>query len=309
MARTPDPGTAIGQAVEAVAAAAGEQDPRVDQLTSPAVLPVTPYGDALELLATQPAEPGPSPTAEVRATTLPAPAEGLAAGPAPAPAAPGDGALAAATGHASALAASALTLDDSARLVAAAQRVLDLSAGVQIALSDALAERAAAEAAAAAAVDAARAAAVEAGKAVDLVEAARTSPNGQIPEQYLCGVNFQQKVLLRCDAAQALEALNRAYRAATGHSLGVTSSYRSAAEQAVLHAEKGDLAAAPGTSNHGWGLAVDLAGAGRLGQFDTPLYLWLTANAPAYGWHHPRYMGPGGSGPLEPWHWEYDTGN
>jgi LAS superfamily LD-carboxypeptidase LdcB len=63
----------------------------------------------------------------------------------------------------------------------------------------------------------------------------------------------------------------------------------------------------PGTSNHGWGLAVDLGGIGGLGQFDRPGYRWLQEHAGAHGWHHPRIMEPGGGGPQEPWHWEFGT--
>lgn len=72
-----------------------------------------------------------------------------------------------------------------------------------------------------------------------------------------------------------------------------------------VKASRGFLAASPGTSNHGRGLAVDLAGVGALGQFDLPTYLWLKANSEAYGWYHPEHMEPGGSSPQEPWHWEF----
>ena len=87
----------------------------------------------------------------------------------------------------------------------------------------------------------------------------------------------------------------------------MTSSYRDYDGQVEARKARGGLAATPGTSNHGRGLAADLDGFGDLGQFDTPSYIWMTANAGAYGWIHPSYMGPGGSGPLEPWHWEYGT--
>ena len=113
--------------------------------------------------------------------------------------------------------------------------------------------------------------------------------------------------MLPCDAAAALEEMDAAYRAQTGKHLVLTSAYRTAPQQALLRESKGALAAVPGTSNHGRGLAIDIAGAGSLGQFTAPLYAWLVDNAQIYGWHHPSYMEPGGSGPLEPWHWEYDT--
>ena len=131
--------------------------------------------------------------------------------------------------------------------------------------------------------------------------------NGQIPAEALCGVSFARGALFQCDAADALEVLNLAYRAEFGVDLQVVSSYRTLQAQVTLKAAKGFLAATPGTSNHGWGLAVDLGNIGGLGQFDSAQYRWLEEHAEAYGWHHPRGMEPGGSGPQEPWHWEFAT--
>lgn len=202
------------------------------------------------------------------------------------------------------LAVADLDLGDSERLEAAADRVLELSAQLQAAVDDALAKQRAEQEALAKAAASAQA---KADRLARLVAAADAAPNGEIPAKYLCSVDFDRTVQLRCDAAGALEKLNRAYRAASGHNLRVSSSYRTADQQAVLHEEKGDLAATAGTSNHGRGQAIDLAGAGSLGQFDAPLYLWLTQHAAEFGWHHPSYMEPDGPGPLEPWHWEYGT--
>ncbi|MCL3860703.1 M15 family metallopeptidase [Actinotalea sp. K2] len=132
-------------------------------------------------------------------------------------------------------------------------------------------------------------------------------PNGQIPLEALCSLSFAPDFLLRCDAAAALEDLNVAYRTHFGSDLQVVSAYRTYEQQVHLKQTRGWLAARPGTSTHGRGLAVDLAGIGGLGQFDTPGYLWLRENAPSYGWHHPELMRPGGGGPPEPWHWEFGT--
>jgi len=131
--------------------------------------------------------------------------------------------------------------------------------------------------------------------------------NGAIPADALCRVPFAPGAVLQCDAAEALDRLNDAYRDHFGADLGVVSSYRTLESQVALRATKGGLAAVPGTSNHGWGLAVDLAGIGGLGEFDAPGYLWLQENAERFGWHHPRVMEPGGGGPQEPWHWEFGT--
>lgn len=129
--------------------------------------------------------------------------------------------------------------------------------------------------------------------------------NGAMPRSVLCEVASAPGHLLRCDAADAFAELAAAYEADTGRPLRVVSSYRTFAEQVDLRAVKGWLAARPGTSQHGRGVAVDLADMGRLGQFDAPGYRWMTENAPAFGWYHPAAMEPGGSGPPEPWHWEY----
>jgi LAS superfamily LD-carboxypeptidase LdcB len=139
------------------------------------------------------------------------------------------------------------------------------------------------------------------------IAATDAAPNGEIPTVLLCGVTFARTALLRCDAATMLEQMDAAYHQETGRHLVISSSYRTTAEQEVLRATKGELAAVAGTSNHGRALAIDLTGAGELGQFDAPVYQWLVANAATYGWHHPAYMEPGGAGPLEPWHWEYGT--
>jgi LAS superfamily LD-carboxypeptidase LdcB len=85
---------------------------------------------------------------------------------------------------------------------------------------------------------------------------------------------------------------------AAGVSLGVTSSYRSYKEQVALAAEKGlysqgGWAAAPGTSNHGWGVAVDL-------EVDAAGLAWLRENGARYGFVEPV--------PREPWHWEFRPG-
>ena len=62
------------------------------------------------------------------------------------------------------------------------------------------------------------------------------------------------------------------------------------------------LAAVPGTSNHGWGLAVDLCGG--IERFGTAQYAWMVANAGRFGFLHPTWADPG-RGREEPWHWEY----
>ncbi|MBX9246757.1 D-alanyl-D-alanine carboxypeptidase family protein [Actinotalea ferrariae] len=132
-------------------------------------------------------------------------------------------------------------------------------------------------------------------------------PNGRIPLSALCSPDVAPTYHLRCDAAAALDRLAAAYRAGTGKALRVTSAYRTYERQVQIKAVHGGLAAAPGSSNHGRGVAVDLADMGGLGNFDAPGYLWMKAHAAGFGWYHPPIMEPGGGGPQEPWHWEFGT--
>ena len=107
---------------------------------------------------------------------------------------------------------------------------------------------------------------------------------------------------LRADAARAFNRLTAASRASRGVPLCVTDSYRDYPSQVDVFSRKPGLAAVPGTSNHGWGVAVDLCGG--IETFGSSAHAWMKANAPRYGWVHPGWAEPGGSRP-EPWHWEY----
>ena len=130
-------------------------------------------------------------------------------------------------------------------------------------------------------------------------------PNGAIPLDVLCTPGEAPQELLRCDAAAAFDLLAARYLQDTGGPLRLVSSYRSYERQVEVKRLRGSLAATPGTSLHGVGIAIDLADAGGVGQFDTPVYLWMKANAAEFGWVHPAAMEPGGRGPQEPWHWEF----
>lgn len=103
---------------------------------------------------------------------------------------------------------------------------------------------------------------------------------------------------LRDDAAQAYLAMVKA-AAEDGISWSITDSYRTYEVQVRLAKEKGlysqgGLAAKPGTSNHGWALAVDLGGG--VNREGTPQNNWLDANAKTFGFF---------TIPREPWHWEF----
>ncbi|MCE1177660.1 MAG: D-alanyl-D-alanine carboxypeptidase family protein [Micrococcales bacterium] len=129
-----------------------------------------------------------------------------------------------------------------------------------------------------------------------------TYPNGQIPSSGLCPIYNGSGEALRPKAAAAFNAMSKAYEKETGSPICITDSYRSYGDQVAVKASRGFWAATPGTSNHGFGLALDLCGG--INSFGTAAHAWMKQNAPAYGWFHPAWAEPGGALP-EPWHWEY----
>jgi cell wall-associated NlpC family hydrolase len=126
-------------------------------------------------------------------------------------------------------------------------------------------------------------------------------PNGLIPPSAMCPLGAAGHSL-RCDAAAAYRAMSAAFEGAFGTSICITDSYRTYAGQVRLYGQKPALAAVPGTSNHGWGLAVDLCGG--IQTFGTPQYTWMKANSGRFGFLHPDWAEPG-NGREEPWHWEF----
>ena len=126
-------------------------------------------------------------------------------------------------------------------------------------------------------------------------------PNGLIPPSAMCPLGTAAHTL-RCDAAAAYRAMSAAFAGAFGTPICITDSYRTYAGQVRLYGQKPALAAVPGTSNHGWGLAVDLCGG--VERFGTPQYDWMKANSGRFGFLHPDWAEPG-NGREEPWHWEY----
>lgn len=127
-------------------------------------------------------------------------------------------------------------------------------------------------------------------------------PNGLLPPSALCPLWKAPGESLRPKAATAFNALSQAYAKQTGTPICVTDSYRSLPEQYAVKATRGGWAAAPGTSKHGLGIALDLCGG--INSFGSPAHLWMQQNAPLYGWYHPDWAAAGGSLP-EPWHWQF----
>ena len=137
-----------------------------------------------------------------------------------------------------------------------------------------------------------------------------TGKNGDLDPATLCSVPYDTKQLLRCDAEAAWMRLNAEYKSVWGQDIPIDLSYRTYDEQVEMRQIYGSGAAVPGTSNHGWATAIDLpdyrlTDEGKEWNYGTPKYEWMKANAPAYGWVNPAWAVQGGSGPHEPWHFEY----
>ena len=129
--------------------------------------------------------------------------------------------------------------------------------------------------------------------------------NGRIPASALTAVlsSVQGSGYLRSDAARDYFSMSLAFSSAIGRPLDITEGYRDYARQQEYwdryQAGTGNLAAFPGTSNHGWGISCDFgSGVQTAG---TPAKRWLDANGPSFGWSP---TGNGFSRP-EPWHFDY----
>lgn len=133
-------------------------------------------------------------------------------------------------------------------------------------------------------------------------------PNGAIPEEYMVKLGIPDSLdtpgsipehMLWEPAAIAFFDMKAAMDAA-GVWGGIQESYRTVEKQQYFYncminknCNNGNLAADPGTSNHGWGMSLDLGtGNGALG--------WLRANAGTYGYIEDV--------PGENWHWTFYGG-
>lgn len=117
--------------------------------------------------------------------------------------------------------------------------------------------------------------------------------NGKIPASALAPVGTTGHRLWAPAAEQLTRLISDA--AADGVSVGITDSYRTYDSQVDLAERKGlykdgGLAAVPGTSDHGWGMAVDLS-------LDPSAQAWMRQHAGEYGFVEDT--------PREPWHWGY----
>lgn len=146
--------------------------------------------------------------------------------------------------------------------------------------------------------------------------------NGEIPPGSLTALSWAPDFRVRPESAAGMEALNNAYRAQFGRNIVFSGAYRTYARQETMFKSRytttpiagtstktwqgltwylrpGEaMAATPGTSNHGWGEAVDFSGGIQLR--NSAQHLWTKANAPAYGWLLPAWATT-----IEPWHFEW----
>lgn len=142
--------------------------------------------------------------------------------------------------------------------------------------------------------------------------------NGQLPAHATTRIPGNPDIVLAKPAARAFQAMHAA-AADAGHHLWtstVTNSYRPLYEQERIFMKryypsilgtrwwngkrwrrKSGVAAAavPGTSNHGWGLALDFT------RLTDPATRWLIDHAHTYGFSAELQS--------EPWHWRYFAGD
>ncbi|MFE7508647.1 M15 family metallopeptidase [Promicromonospora sp. NPDC057488] len=125
--------------------------------------------------------------------------------------------------------------------------------------------------------------------------------SGKLQKDQLARIPWAPDFVVRADVLDGLIALDKAFQAEFGTHLTINSAYRSYASQEQLYDPSSPIAAPPGCSNHGLGLAVDIGGG--VETFDTPQYSWLKTHAEDHGWIHPAFAEPNGRVP-EPWHWQ-----
>jgi hypothetical protein len=139
--------------------------------------------------------------------------------------------------------------------------------------------------------------------------------NGELPANLVAKLDFSS-IKLEKHAVIQLNAMNKEFKAKFGVDIAMSGGNRSFDVQNSIfdwaHFDKtgkarkigtngGTAAAKPGTSQHGWGLAIDTSGMGDKGsaKFD-----FLEQIGGKYGWVNPGWAKGSGAG-HEPWHREY----
>ncbi|HSP37141.1 MAG TPA: M15 family metallopeptidase [Frankiaceae bacterium] len=151
---------------------------------------------------------------------------------------------------------------------------------------------------------------------VALIASCTPAPNPISPANHPTTVAGQRDGYLPASVLYTQGPLCKAYRQAAGSLVAMLAAarrdgvnlapeecYRDYAGQVYwrqywcAHGACGN-AAIPGTSNHGWGKAVDLRD--QFGELthSSPGYRWMRAHAGSWGWNQPANLG-------EAWHWEW----
>ena len=128
--------------------------------------------------------------------------------------------------------------------------------------------------------------------------------NGEVPRSEMkevtgyAGYGAAGKGILHNSVADKFQSMIEAAKK-DGHPLGINDTYRTYEDQVYMKQTKGSLAATPGTSNHGYGLAADL-------NYYDGGYKWLWANADKFGFRPLSGWGlsPNTPDKAEAWHWE-----
>lgn len=129
-------------------------------------------------------------------------------------------------------------------------------------------------------------------------------PNGQIPITAMVPMESRGETFWLEPSAQLWWLrLASEFKRAWGVDLDITDGYRDLARQQyywdLYQSGQGNIAARPGTSNHGWGQAVDIY-TPAYGSSSSPQHAWLREWAPKFGWTWDTGRASG-----ESWHWEF----
>ena len=129
--------------------------------------------------------------------------------------------------------------------------------------------------------------------------------NGKVAQKMLVAIGWdKEKTLIAAPALKDLNRLNAAFKKKFGRDLDVDLAYRTRETQDAYWVELGPyIAARPGTSNHGWGTAIDTPETYDY-SFRGKYHKWLKANSEKYNWVHRKILEEG-SPYAEAWHFDY----
>lgn len=136
-----------------------------------------------------------------------------------------------------------------------------------------------------------------------------TLKNGELESKDLKSVKINGAYYqLEEHAADALVKMNREFKKHFNVEIPMNNTYRTFQKQKELkkyYTSQGNpgRAATPGTSKHGWGIAMDINTGGL--KFKSKHVQWIMKNGGQFNWIKPAWAKSGGSNP-EAWHFEYN---